>query len=122
MIWKSGGALLFVGLGVFLWGSLLSGNFRRETSVTTGHVVEGKRYEFFHATRVYGGELEESAETGSDLRVFFDPDDPSRHHARPDGKPPPVTDDSGFFLPAVGGVFCLAIGIGFLIALGGKKR
>ena len=36
------------------------------------------------------GAMRGALETGSDLRVFFDPDDPSRHHARPDGEPPPA--------------------------------
>ncbi len=86
-----------------------------------GHVVQqtekGCRYHFLYETRVYEGDMEGALKEGSEVRVYFDPEFPSRNHARLDGSPPPFHQDSGFPIPAIGGVFALAIGIGFLIAL-----
>jgi hypothetical protein len=115
------GAFVFTFVGLFLLGQLLLGSFRREIAVTTGHVVhveeQGCHYQFFYQTRVYEGILEGMSEKGAQVRVFFDPADPSRNHARTDGEKPPVYQDSGFPLPVIGGIFALVIGIGFGIAL-----
>ncbi|MDP6958710.1 MAG: hypothetical protein QF645_07845 [Planctomycetota bacterium] len=115
------GAFVFTFLGLFLLGQLLSGSFRRDTSVLTGHVVhveaEGCHYQFLYQTRVYEGVMEGSSKEGAEVQVFFNPADPSRNHARTDGEKPPLYQDSGFPLPVVGGIFALVIGIGFGIAL-----
>ncbi|MBI2900789.1 MAG: hypothetical protein HYY17_11450 [Planctomycetes bacterium] len=111
--------IAFALLGTGLGAALFAGTFRRETARAGGRVVQTgatSRYNFLHRHQVFVGTVEGTLPVGTDVHVFYDPDDPSRHHATADGSPPDVRLDAGTRAPAVIAVFALAIGLGFLVA------
>jgi len=109
--------ILFLVASAVLWAGLLSGRFRRETARTTGRVVDSHHYKFVYRGEVFDGTIPQALPEGTPVHVFFDPADPSRHHATTDGRPPDLRLDSGNRLPIALSVFALTAALGFGVAV-----